>query len=62
MMDYAIPPGTIVATSAWSMHPDLSVFASPDTFLPERWLKSSSTSDHLLGPVRECAGVIILLK
>ena len=47
MMGYALPPGTIVATQAWSMHRDPSVFPSPDTFLPERWLKSSSTSDHL---------------
>ena len=47
MMDYAIPPSMIVATSAWSMHPDLSVFTSPDTFLPERWLKCSSTLDRL---------------
>ena len=47
MMGYALPPGTIVATQAWSMHRDPSAFPSPDTFLPERWLKSSSTSDHL---------------
>jgi cytochrome P450 len=47
MMGYALPPGTIVATQAWSMHRDPSVFPSPDTFLPERWLKSSSTSGHL---------------
>ena len=47
MMGYALPPGTIVATQAWSMHRDPSVFPSPDTFLPERWLESSSTSDHL---------------
>ena len=47
MMGYALPPGTIVATQAWSMHRDPSIFPSPDTFLPERWLKSSSTSDHL---------------
>ena len=47
-MGYALPPGTVVATQAWSMHRDPSVFPSPDTFLPERWLESSSTtSDHL---------------
>ena len=48
MMGFALPPGTIVATQAWSMHRDPSVFPSPDTFMPEHWLKSSSiTSDHL---------------
>jgi len=44
MMGYALPPGTIVATQAWSMHRDPSVFPFPDTFLPERWLESSSTT------------------
>nr|BAL05175.1 cytochrome P450 [Phanerodontia chrysosporium] len=38
MMGYALPPGTIVATQAWSMHRDEDVFASAETFLPERWL------------------------
>lgn len=48
MMGYALPPGTIVATQGWSMHRDPSVFPSPETFLPERWLENSSTpSDHL---------------
>ncbi|GJE87236.1 cytochrome P450 [Phanerochaete sordida] len=38
MMGYALPPGTIVATQAWSMHRDEDVFPSSETFLPERWL------------------------
>lgn len=38
-MGYALPPGTIVSTQAWSMHRDTSVFPSPDTFLPDRWLE-----------------------
>ncbi|KZT70257.1 cytochrome P450 [Daedalea quercina L-15889] len=38
LMGYAVPPGTIVSTQAWSMHRDASVFPSPETFLPERWL------------------------
>ncbi|CAK5273560.1 unnamed protein product [Mycena citricolor] len=38
LMGYALPPGTIVATQAWSMHRDSAVFPSPETFLPERWL------------------------
>jgi cytochrome P450 len=37
-MGYALPPGTIVATQAWSMHRDPEIFPSPETFLPERWL------------------------
>ncbi|KAJ7291563.1 cytochrome P450 [Mycena rebaudengoi] len=40
LMGYALPPGTIVSTQAWSMHRDASVFPSPETFLPERWLPS----------------------
>ncbi|EKM60141.1 uncharacterized protein PHACADRAFT_206323 [Phanerochaete carnosa HHB-10118-sp] len=38
MMGYALPPGTIVATQAWSMHRAEDVFPSAETFLPERWL------------------------
>ncbi|KAJ7021163.1 cytochrome P450 [Mycena alexandri] len=40
LMGYALPPGTIVSTQAWSMHRDPAVFPSPETFLPERWLPS----------------------
>ena len=38
MMGFALPPGTVVATQAWSMHRDPEIFPSPETFLPERWL------------------------
>ncbi|KAI0690262.1 cytochrome P450 [Cytidiella melzeri] len=38
MMGYALPPGTVVSTQAWSMHRDAEIFPSPETFLPERWL------------------------
>ncbi|EPT00864.1 hypothetical protein FOMPIDRAFT_47141 [Fomitopsis schrenkii] len=38
LLGYAVPAGTIVSTQAWSMHRDASVFPSPETFLPERWL------------------------
>jgi len=44
MMGYALPLGTIVATQAWSMHRDPSIFPSPHTFLPECWLENSSTT------------------
>ncbi|KXN88975.1 hypothetical protein AN958_06437 [Leucoagaricus sp. SymC.cos] len=43
LMGYALPPGTVVSTQAWSMHRDPSVFPSPDAFLPERWLECSQT-------------------
>ena len=37
-MGYALPPGTVVGTQAWSMHRDERVFPAAETFLPERWL------------------------
>jgi cytochrome P450 len=40
LMGFELPPGTIVATQAWSMHRNASIFPSPETFLPERWLDS----------------------
>ncbi|KAI0307004.1 cytochrome P450 [Multifurca ochricompacta] len=40
LMGFALPPGTIVGTQAWSMHRDPSVFPSPETFSPERWLET----------------------
>ncbi|KAF8839321.1 cytochrome P450 [Paxillus ammoniavirescens] len=43
LMGYALPPGTIVATQSWSMHRDSSLFPSPDTFLPDRWLQGPDT-------------------
>lgn len=47
LMGYALPPGTIVGTQAWSMHRDATVFPSPDTFLPERWLSSTTNEAEL---------------
>ncbi|KAH8825838.1 cytochrome P450 [Flagelloscypha sp. PMI_526] len=38
LLGYSLPAGTIVGTQAWSAHRDSSVFPSPDTFLPDRWL------------------------
>jgi cytochrome P450 len=46
-MGYALPPGTIVAAQGWSMHRDASVFTSPNTFLPERWLESAENAEDL---------------
>lgn len=49
VMGYAVPPGTIVSTQAWSLHRDPSVFPSPDSFLPERWLECSQVElDNML--------------
>jgi len=48
-MGYALPPGTIVSTQAWSMHRDASVFPSPDTFLPDRWLNAEGLEAEELG-------------
>ncbi|KAJ8517764.1 hypothetical protein ONZ45_g5122 [Pleurotus djamor] len=47
LLGYALPPGTIVSTQAWSMHRDASVFPSPETFLPERWLESTTSPEDL---------------
>ncbi|KAG6888517.1 hypothetical protein C0995_007760 [Termitomyces sp. Mi166 len=47
LMGYGVPAGTIVATQAWSMHRDASVFASPGTFLPERWLETTNSRETL---------------
>ncbi|KAI0941150.1 hypothetical protein AcV7_002792 [Taiwanofungus camphoratus] len=38
LVGYNLPPGTIVATQAWSMHRDTEVFPFPESFSPERWL------------------------
>ncbi|KAJ7481145.1 cytochrome P450 [Mycena galericulata] len=62
MMGYSIPPGTIVATQAWSLHRDPRVFPAPDTFDPERWLgepDDSNRAAHIIPfgfGTRVCAG------
>ena len=43
LMGYALPPGTIVSTQAWSMHRDMELFPSSETFLPERWLPADNS-------------------
>lgn len=51
LMGYALPPGTIVGTQAWSMHRNADVFPSAETFLPERWLSvdgSDAEEDRLM--------------
>ncbi|KAK9382269.1 cytochrome P450 [Kockiozyma suomiensis] len=36
-----IPEGTIVGVNAWIVHNDPTIFPSPETFSPERWLEAS---------------------
>jgi len=44
---YPWAPGTIVSTQAWSMHCDASIFPSPETFLPDRWLETHENGEQL---------------
>ncbi|KAJ5777243.1 pisatin demethylase [Penicillium odoratum] len=37
-----IPGGTIVGINAWVLHRNGKIFPDPDSFIPERWLESSS--------------------
>jgi cytochrome P450 len=48
LMGYVLPANTIVATQAWSMHRDASVFPSPETFLPDRWLETPDNEEQLM--------------
>ncbi|KAJ7137821.1 cytochrome P450 [Mycena epipterygia] len=45
LMGHIIPPGTVVATQAWSIHRDPRTFPSPERFDPERWLDDTGNSD-----------------
>jgi len=38
LLGYEIPPGTIIASQAWSTHRAADVFFCPDLFFPERWV------------------------
>lgn len=64
LMGYALPPGTVIATQAWSMHRDPTVFPSPDSFIPERWLQGPDATAKMaqyLMPFgtgsRQCGGM-----
>ncbi|KAJ7264650.1 cytochrome P450, partial [Mycena rebaudengoi] len=53
LMEYSLPPGTVVGTQAWSMHKDPAVFPSPECFSPQRWLDGaepwrSLREEHLM--------------
>ncbi|EPQ58851.1 cytochrome P450 [Gloeophyllum trabeum ATCC 11539] len=47
LMGYGLPSGTVVATQAWSMHREPSIFPSPESFLPERWLETVTSTEDL---------------
>ena len=47
LLGYALPPGTVVAAQAWTVHRDANVFPSPNTFLPDRWLETWTNEEHL---------------
>jgi len=47
LMGYALPPGTLVGTQAWSAHRNSTVFPSPESFLPERWLETGNNQEQL---------------
>ena len=40
---YVVPAGTIVGMSPYCLHRDETVFESPETFIPERWLTPSGS-------------------
>ncbi|KAK1229348.1 hypothetical protein PQX77_007605 [Marasmius sp. AFHP31] len=42
LMGFEVPPGTVVATQAWSMHRNPAIFPSPEAFMPERWLENDA--------------------
>src|SRR6266404_4252181 len=47
LMGYALPPGTVVSTQAWSAHRDSTVVPAPETFIPERWLETGDNEEQL---------------
>jgi cytochrome P450 len=63
LADRYIPAGKMVATQAWSIHRDESLWSEPLSFYPERWLADvvpGRTTDTFMpwgGGSRICAGV-----
>ncbi|KDO29390.1 hypothetical protein SPRG_05927, partial [Saprolegnia parasitica CBS 223.65] len=44
LLGYSVPKGTQVLLPIYAMSRDRSVFAEPDTFVPERWLRRDTKS------------------
>jgi len=42
---YYIPADTVIATQAFTLHRDPSVFSTPNRFQPERWLPENETEE-----------------
>ena len=65
-----IPPGTTIATQSWSVHRDASVFPSPETYLPDRWLDAdedqlAEMTAHWMpfgSGIRICGGMAFTFK
>ncbi|ELR03254.1 hypothetical protein VC83_02379 [Pseudogymnoascus destructans] len=61
--EYAVPAGTIVGMSSWTMHRNENIFPSPDKFDPERWVDPEAARflDKYLVPFgkgsRQCVGM-----
>lgn len=41
ILGYDLPAGTIVASQAWSIHREASVFREPEHFNPDRWIEGA---------------------
>jgi unspecific monooxygenase len=40
-----LPEGTVVSVQPWTIHNDAAIFARPEIFKPERWLKQENETD-----------------
>ncbi|UPK99637.1 hypothetical protein LCI18_010689 [Fusarium solani-melongenae] len=62
--DWLIPPGTPVSESTLLVHLDPSIFPSPNTFDPDRWVRAAREGVHLSKYIcsftkgtRQCLGI-----
>ena len=56
VLGHTIPPGTIIASQAWSSHRDPSVFLEPEHFKPERWLLATHSKQIMEVGMRSKTG------
>ncbi|KAK9247336.1 cytochrome P450 [Lipomyces tetrasporus] len=65
-----IPGGTVISMQPWTLHRDPSVFPDPETFDPDRWLKSDSEALHRMNRsfmtfgagIRMCVGMNLAME